>query len=118
MRPAPRAADDVQILDADALALAGDLVVDEGDGPVDSAFRCVQSIVAHEAELEVFTINAITEGIDAQATVTVRLAEGGKTVVGQAADTDIVVASIRAYVAALNKLLVKRERTAPAALSA
>ncbi|SNB61421.1 2-isopropylmalate synthase [Arboricoccus pini] len=90
----------------------------DGDGPVDSAFRCVQSIVAHKAELEVFTINAITEGIDAQATVTVRLAEGGKSVVGQAADTDIVVASIKAYVAALNKLLVKRERTAPAALSA
>lgn len=89
-----------------------------GDGPVDAAFRSVRSIVAHEAELEIFTINAITEGIDAQATVTVRLAEQGKSVLGQATDTDIVVASVRAYLAALNKLLVKRERTAPSALSA
>ena len=60
----------------------------------------------------------MTQGTDAQAEVTVRLAEDGKTVNGQAADTDTIVASARAYVSALNKLLTKREKTAPAALSA
>ena len=60
----------------------------------------------------------MTEGTDAQAEVTVRLEEKGKTVNGQGANTDTLVASARAYVVALNKLLVKREKTAPAALSA
>ena len=60
----------------------------------------------------------MTEGTDAQAEVTVRLEENGKTVNGQAADTDTLVASARAYVSALNKLLTKREKHAPAALSA
>lgn len=89
-----------------------------GDGPVDAAFRAIGELCPNRASLEVFQINAVTEGIDAQAVVTVRLQENGKTVSGQAADTDIVVASARAYVAALNKLVVKRERTAPVALSA
>jgi 2-isopropylmalate synthase len=60
----------------------------------------------------------VTEGTDAQAEVTVRLEEGGKTVNGQGADTDTMVAAARAYVHALNKLLVKREKSAPAALRA
>ena len=60
----------------------------------------------------------MTEGTDAQAEVTVRLEEDGKTVNGQGADTDTLVASARAYINALNKLLVKREKTAPAAMSA
>ena len=60
----------------------------------------------------------MTGGTDAQAEATVRLEENGKTVNGQGADTDTIVASARAYVNALNKLLVKRERTAPEALSA
>ena len=63
-------------------------------------------------------MHAVTQGTDAQAEVTVRLEEGGKTVNGQGADTDTLVASARAYMNALNKLLVKREKTAPSALSA
>ena len=70
------------------------------------------------ATLALFQIHAVTEGTDAQAEVTVRLEEHGKTVNGQAAETDTILASARAYVTALNKLLVKREKTAPAALSA
>ncbi len=89
-----------------------------GDGPVDATFRAIRAIVPHEAQLPLFQINAVTEGTDAQAVVTVRLEEGGKTVAGQSADTDTLVASARAYLSALNKLMVKRGRTAPEALSA
>ena len=60
----------------------------------------------------------MTEGTDAQAEVTVRLEEAGKTVNGQGADHDTLVASARAYINALNKLLVKREKTAPQVMSA
>ena len=60
----------------------------------------------------------MTEGTDAQARTTVRLEENGKMVDGQGSDTDTTVASVRAYVHALNKLLVKRARTEPAAMSA
>ena len=63
-------------------------------------------------------MHAVTAGTDAQAEVTVRLEEDGKTTNGQGADTDTLVAIARAYINALNKLLVKREKTAPAALSA
>ncbi len=90
----------------------------EGDGPVDAVFRAIGEIFPHEANLQVFQINAVTEGTDAQAEVSVRLEENGRSVNGQGADTDIMVASARAYVNALNKLLVKREKTAPAALYA
>ena len=55
----------------------------------------------------------MTEGTDAQATVSVRIEENGKTTVGQAADTDTLVASANAYIAALNKMILKREKTAP-----
>jgi 2-isopropylmalate synthase len=89
-----------------------------GDGPVDATFRAIREIYPHQAGLPLFQIHAVTEGTDAQAEVTVRLEENGKTVNGQAADTDTLVASARAYVAALNKLLTKRARSAPAALSA
>ena len=89
-----------------------------GDGPVDAAFNAVQALFAHTARLQLYQVHAVTEGTDAQAEVTVRLEEGGKTVNGQGADTDTMVASVRAYINALNKLLVKREKTAPSALSA
>ena len=72
--------------------------------------------------LKLFAVQSVTGGTDAQARVTVRLEEAGKLVDGQGADTDTIVASARAYIHALNKLLAKRERTAPpdlhAALSA
>jgi len=90
----------------------------EGDGPVDATFLAIQKLVPHSATLALFQIHAVTEGTDAQAEVSVRLEEVGKTVNGQAAETDTILASARAYVTALNKLLVKREKTAPAALSA
>jgi 2-isopropylmalate synthase len=90
----------------------------EGDGPVDATFNAIKTLYPHQVGLELFQIHAVTEGTDAQAVVTVRLQEHGKTVNGQAADTDTLVASARAYLSALNKLLTKREKTAPAALSA
>ena len=89
-----------------------------GDGPVDATFNAIRAIFAHDARLVLFSVGAVTEGADAQARTTVRLEEGGKMVDGQGADPDTIVASARAYVHALNKLLVKRLRTEPAALSA
>ena len=84
-----------------------------GDGPVDSVFNAVKSLFPHEARLQLYQVHAVTEGTDAQATVTVRMEENGKIVVGQSSDTDTVVASAKAYVNALNKLLVRRKKRAP-----
>ena len=89
-----------------------------GDGPVDATFNAIRALFPHEARLVLFSVGAVTEGTDAQAKTTVRLEEGGKMVDGQGADTDTIVASARAYIHALNKLLVKRARTEPVALSA
>ena len=81
-----------------------------GDGPVDSIFKAIKAIVPHEARLPLYQVMAVTEGTDAQAEVMVRLEEAGKQVTGRGADTDTMVASARAYVAALNKLIMKRQR--------
>jgi 2-isopropylmalate synthase len=89
-----------------------------GNGPVDATFNAIRAVVPHTARLLLYQVHAVTEGTDAQAEVTVRLEEDGKTVVGQGADPDTLVASARAYIHALNKLLTKRARTAPAALRA
>ncbi len=89
-----------------------------GDGPVDATFNAIRDLFAHDAVLRLYSVGAVTEGTDAQARVTVRLEENGKMVDGQGADTDTIVASARAYVHALNKLLVKRARKEPEALSA
>jgi 2-isopropylmalate synthase len=91
--------------------------VETGDGPVDATFRAIRAIFPHEAQLVLFSVGAVTEGTDAQAKTTVRLMEGGKMVDGQGADTDTIVASARAYVHALNKLMVKRLRTEPVELA-
>ena len=91
---------------------------ESGDGPVDATFKAIHALFPHEARLVLFSVGAVTEGTDAQAKTTVRLEEGGKMVDGQGADTDTIVSSARAYIHALNKLLVKRARTAPEALSA
>jgi 2-isopropylmalate synthase len=88
-----------------------------GDGPVDAIFMAIREAYPHNAALQLFQINAVTEGTDAQATVTVRLEENGRTVTGKASDTDTMVAAAYAYVNALNKLLVKREKHAPEALT-
>ncbi len=89
-----------------------------GDGPVDATFQAIRKLFPHEATLQLYQVHAVTKGTDAQAEVTVRLEEKGKSVNGQGADVDTMVASARAYVKALNKLIVKREKSAPAALSA
>ena len=89
-----------------------------GDGPVDAIFSGIKELTSKEPHLQLYQVHAVTQGTDAQAEVTVRLEENGKTVNGQGADTDTMVASARAYINALNKLLVKREKTAPSALSA
>ncbi|MFO1237442.1 MAG: 2-isopropylmalate synthase [Alphaproteobacteria bacterium] len=89
-----------------------------GDGPVDAIFNAIKMLYPHEVDLQLYQVHAVTEGTDAQAEVTVRLEENGKTVTGRAADTDTLVASAKAYLNALNKLLVKRQKTAPEAMSA
>ncbi|EAP81539.1 2-isopropylmalate synthase [Sulfitobacter sp. NAS-14.1] len=81
-----------------------------GDGPVDASFNCIKALVEHTARLQLYQVHAVTEGTDAQATVSVRLEEDGRIVTGQSADTDTVVASVRAYIHALNRLLVRREK--------
>ena len=81
-----------------------------GDGPVDASFNCIKELVPHHARLQLYQVHAVTEGTDAQATVSVRMEEDGRIVTGQSADTDTVVASVRAYIHALNRLLVRREK--------
>jgi 2-isopropylmalate synthase len=84
-----------------------------GDGPVDAIFKCIKNLYPHEVKLLLYQVHAVTEGTDAQATVSVRIEENGKTTVGQAADTDTLVASANAYLGALNKMIIKRKKTAP-----
>jgi 2-isopropylmalate synthase len=84
-----------------------------GSGPVDAAFKAIESIVASGAELLLYSVNNITTGTDSQGEVTVRLSKGGRIVNGQGADTDIVVASAKAYINALNKLHTRLDRINP-----
>ena len=85
----------------------------ERDGPVDAAFNAVKTLFPHGARLQLYQVSAVTEGTDAQATVSVRLEEEGRIATGQSADTDTVLASAKAYVNAINRLLVRREKSAP-----
>ena len=85
----------------------------QGDGPVDATFNAVKKLFPHKARLQLYQVQAVTEGTDAQATVSVRMEENGLITTGQSADTDTVVASAKAYVNALNRLLVRRQRTSP-----
>ena len=75
-----------------------------GSGPVDATFKAIESIAVSGAQLLLYSVNAITTGTDAQGEVTVRLASGSRIVNGNGADTDIVIASAKAYLNALNKL--------------
>jgi len=84
-----------------------------GNGPVDATFNAIHALVPHAATLELYQVQAVTQGTDAQAEVSVRLSESGKSVTARGADPDTLVASARAYVAALNKLMVKRLKTKP-----
>ena len=85
----------------------------KGDGPVDATFKAIESVAKSGAELLLFSVNAVTQGTESQGEVTVRLAKGGRIVNGVGADTDIVVASAKAYISALNKLESKNERVNP-----
>ena len=82
-----------------------------GDGPVDAIFKCIKVLYPHDVKLQLYQVHAVTEGTDAQATVSVRIEEKGKTTVGQASDTDTLVASANAYLSALNKMIIKRNKT-------
>ncbi len=84
-----------------------------GGGPVDAAFKAIDKVVQSGTELLLYSVNNITTGTDSQGEVTVRLEKGGRIVNGQGADTDIVIASAKAYVNALNKILAPEERAHP-----
>jgi len=85
----------------------------EGDGPVDATFKAIEKLANSGSELLLYSVNAVTTGTESQGEVTVRLARGGRVVNGVGADTDIVVASAKAYIAALNRLTSKVERLNP-----
>ena len=89
-----------------------------GNGPVDATFNAIHDIVPHEAKLQLYQVHAVTEGTDAQAEVSVRLEEDGKSVTGRGSEPDTLVASAKAYVHVLNKLMVKRAKGKPEALVA
>lgn len=97
---------------ADLVMLVGGeekTVHSSGDGPVDACFKAVKSIWPHNARLQLYQVHAVTEGTDAQATVTVRMEEEGRIATGQASDTDTILASVKAYVGALNRLKARRD---------
>jgi len=85
----------------------------QGSGPVDATFKAIEKIVHSGTELLLYSVNNITSGTDAQGEVTVRLDKSGRIVNGQGADTDIVIASAKAYLNALNKLHSNPERAHP-----
>lgn len=84
-----------------------------GGGPVDATFKAIERIVNSGVELQLYSVNNVTSGTDSQGEVTVRFAKGGRIVNGQGADTDIVIASAKAYLNGLNKLYSKMERAHP-----
>ena len=84
-----------------------------GDGPVDATFKAIESVARSGAELLLYSVNAVTQGTESQGEVTVRLSKAGRIVNGVGSDTDIIVASAKAYLAALNKLHSKIERINP-----
>ena len=87
-----------------------------GNGPVDATFNCIKQLIPHEAVLELYQVHAVTEGTDAQAEVSVRLAENGRAVTAKGADPDTLVASAKAYIGALNKLMIRRLKGMPEAM--
>ena len=88
-------------------------VVSAGSGPVDATFKAIDSLVRSESELQLYSVNAITSGTDSQGEVSVRLEKDGRIINGQGADTDIVIASAKAYINALNRLFAPVERAHP-----
>jgi 2-isopropylmalate synthase len=84
-----------------------------GSGPVDASFKAIEALLQTKTTLQLYSVNSITSGTDAQGEVTVRLEKDGRIVNGQGADTDIVIASAKAYVNALNKVLQPSKRAHP-----
>src|SRR5690606_34530962 len=85
----------------------------EGNGPVDAVLKAIEAKVESGAEMMLYSVNAITTGTESQGEVTVRLAKAGRIVNGVGADPDIVVASAKAYLSALNKLHSRADRLNP-----
>lgn len=85
----------------------------EGSGPVDAIFRAIEVVMDSDTCLQLYSVNNITSGTDAQGEVTVRLEQEGRVINGQGSDTDIVIASAKSYLNALNKLLAKDDRAHP-----
>ena len=81
-----------------------------GNGPVDATFNAIKALIPHQAVLELYQVHAVTQGTDAQAEVSVRLSEGGRAVTAKGADPDTLVASAKAYLGALNKLMSRRQK--------
>jgi len=105
---APQTADMVLVIDGTEAATQA-----TGDGPVDATFNAIKALIPHDVRLQLYQVHAVTEGTDAQATVSVRLEKGGRIFTGQSADTDTVVASAKAYVTALNKHLAHERAGRP-----
>src|SRR5712691_8179075 len=97
------------------LDIDGNVAIEEreGNGPVDATFNCIKALVPNEALLELYQVHAVTHGTDAQAEVSVRLSEDGRSVTAKGADPDTLVASAKAYLGALNRLMVKRLKGRP-----
>ncbi len=89
-----------------------------GNGPVDATFNAIKTIVPSDARLSLYQVHAVTEGTDAQAEVSVRLEEDGKSVMARASDPDTLVASAKAYISGINKMMTRRRKSAPEALKA
>ena len=85
----------------------------QGSGAVDASLKAIESLVQSGASLQLYSVNNITGGTDAQGDVTIRLEQGGRIVNGLGADTDIVIASAKAYVNAINKLRSPDQRRHP-----
>ena len=84
-----------------------------GGGPVDATYKAIEGIIQSDSTLQLYSVNAITSGTDSLGDVTVRVAKGGRIVNGQGSDTDIVIASAKAYLNALSKLMAPQEKAHP-----
>ncbi|RKP57446.1 2-isopropylmalate synthase [Pararobbsia silviterrae] len=98
------------VFSIDGAEVSGD---SDGNGPVDATLNAIESKVGSGAELILYSVNAITNGTQAQGEVTVRLSKSGRIVNGVGTDPDIVAASAKAYIAALNRLQSKTEKLNP-----
>ncbi len=86
----------------------------KGSGLMDAMFRAIKKAYPHDASLQVYQVNAVTKGTDAQAEVSVRLESRNKTAIGQSVDIDTLTATGRAYVNAINRLYGEQAKTAGA----